>query len=144
MTTFVHYGSHDAEGHYRPGSWHVARLHTRAINGWKTLCGLYIETTDTMEELPQARSCERCLRIEERRKAPWAEAAFWAYQFAGALTVAYPDIKESDIEPLLDVLPELGEGTVPVVKWPAVVPSLGVPGLVLSEDDASTHNETAP
>ena len=60
MTTYVHYGPRR--------SWHVARLHTRAINGWKPLCGLYIETTDTMEDLPQARSCETCLRINQRRE----------------------------------------------------------------------------
>jgi len=57
--TYVFYG------HGR--SWHVAKFHTRAINGWKTLCGRYIETTDTMDELPAAKSCEVCLRLATRQ-----------------------------------------------------------------------------
>ena len=68
MTTYVHKTTHDATGRLRPSSWHIAALHTRAINGWKSYCGRYFETTDVMEELPAAKSCESCLRIQRRRQ----------------------------------------------------------------------------
>ena len=60
--TYVINTEPNAKGHAVRRSYHIAKLHTRAINGWKTYCGRYIETTDTMEELPAARSCESCLR----------------------------------------------------------------------------------
>jgi hypothetical protein len=66
--TYVHQAHHDPDGRLRPTSWHVVLTHTRAINGWKTLCGRYLETTDTMSVLPSARSCESCLRIAARNE----------------------------------------------------------------------------
>lgn len=59
MAKYVFYG------HGR--SWHVVRTPTRMFDTYITLCGRTITTRDTMNELPQARSCETCLRIEARR-----------------------------------------------------------------------------
>jgi hypothetical protein len=59
---------------------------------------------------------------DDEHEEPWQEAAMWAYQFTGALTISY-HFEERDIVPLLDVLSALAEGTPPLVTWPAVVPS---------------------
>ena len=68
MTTYVHATHHDADGRYRPTSWHIARLHTRAINGWLAYCGRYFDTTDTMSETPEAATCETCFRYEAKAR----------------------------------------------------------------------------
>jgi len=72
--TYVLNTAPDARGHARPRSWHIAKLHTRAINGWKTYCGRYIETTDTMAETPNAATCEVCFRYEAKAAEAILEA----------------------------------------------------------------------
>ena len=48
-------------------SWHVVLTPTRMFDTYRTLCGRTVTTRDTRDELPAARSCESCLRINERR-----------------------------------------------------------------------------
>ena len=47
-------------------SWHVVLTPTRAINGYRTLCGRNA-SGPTVNKLPAGRSCETCLRIATRR-----------------------------------------------------------------------------
>lgn len=48
-------------------SWHVVLTPTRMFDTYRTLCGRTVVTKDTRDELPAERSCESCLRINERR-----------------------------------------------------------------------------
>ncbi len=66
--TYVHKDSRTETGPHRPTSWHIAALHTRAINGWKTYCGRYFDTQDTMTETPDAATCETCFRYEAKAR----------------------------------------------------------------------------
>lgn len=58
----------------RPGlSWHVVLTHTRAFNGWRTLCGRSVVMDDAaaLDTLPgDERTCERCAVIAVKLDDP--------------------------------------------------------------------------
>lgn len=57
-------------------SWHVVRTHTRAFDGWLTLCGRGVRMPDTqaLDEIPgNEKTCERCAVIALKRVDPAPE-----------------------------------------------------------------------
>lgn len=48
-------------------SWHVILTPTRAFDTYRTRCGRTVTTTAVTNELPlDEKSCETCLRLDER------------------------------------------------------------------------------